>query len=682
MIKKITLSIVSLLAIGYASAQDTCATAVALPGAGLYVVSAVNGTQVPSPLCANTNGTGATAGEWYTYTATGHYNLTVTTDIANNNPRIDTRFHVYTGSCAALTCYSGDDDSGTSYSSVKTFEVLQGETYYITFDNRWSSLGFTFQLIESPYVAPPPTPITYTNTTLATMTSSYNMCVVDMNNDGLDDIVGVSANNLKVHYQTATAGTFNIVDYPVSGTNLMPTWSLAAGDYNKDGLNDLVLGNGSGATFWKSTGSGYTSYSPGNYIFSQRTNFHDINNDGNLDAFVCHDINPNVYYLNDGSGNLIYYQSTVTPGAMSLGAGGGNYASIWFDYDNDGDSDMFISKCSGPPCELHRNDGNGVFTNVSAQAGINFTPVQSWSSAIDDFDNDGDMDILIGRNGSSTTSRLFKNNSIAGNGIEEPFTDITSGSGWDNDAANYRDYVSYDFDNDGKVDVMSNTNKIMFNLGNNFFSPVTYSTLGFGSVGDLNNDGFLDIQHGNIISYGVPNGNNWIVIKPKGVQSNSNGIGARITIDGPWGTQIRDVRSGVGFAYMSTLNAHFGLGTNTVIDQLTIQWPSGTVDTISNPSVNQSYTVVEGSTVMSTNNNALLPFTVYPNPAKDILNIAVKDGIEIKQVAIFDLNGRLIQESQLNSNNTIKVDKLSSGIYLLKVTDSNNAVYSQKISKE
>lgn len=680
MIKKITLIFVSLFAFAIAKAQDTCATAVALPGAGFYTVTAVNGTEIPTPVCA-ANGTGATAGEWYVYTPAAHYNLTVTTNISNNNPLIDTRFHVYTGTCSALTCYSGDDDSGANYSSVKTFEVIQGTTYYIAFDNRWNSSGFTFQLIETPYVAPPQPPVSFNSTSIATINATYNNCVVDMNGDGLDDIVGVSANNLRVHYQTATPGSFTVTDYPVSGTSLMPTWSIAAGDYNKDGLNDIVLGNGSGVSFWKSTGTGYTSISPGNYIFSQRTNFQDINNDGNLDVFVCHDINPNVYYLNDGSGNLIYYQSTVTSGSMALGAGGGNYASLWFDYDNDGDSDMFISKCSGPPCELHRNDGGGVFTNVSAQAGINFTPVQSWSSAIDDFDNDGDMDILIGRNGSSTTSRLFKNNSIAGNGIEEPFTDITLGSGWDTDATNFRDYVSYDFDNDGKVDIIGTSNKIMFNQGSNVFSPISYSNIGFGAVGDLNSDGFLDIQNGTTISYGVPNGNNWLVVKLKGIQSNSNGIGARITIDGPFGSQIRDVRSGIGFAYMSTLNTHFGLGTNTTIDQLAIQWPSGVIDIIQNPSTNQFVTVVEGSTVLATNTNQLLPFTIYPNPAKDMITISAKDTMEIKQIAIFDINGRLVQESPL-SNNTIKIDKLSQGVYMLKITDSNNAVFYQKFVKE
>ncbi|MFN8273396.1 MAG: VCBS repeat-containing protein [Flavobacteriaceae bacterium] len=87
------------------------------------------------------------------------------------------------------------------------------------------------------------------------------------------------------------------------------------------------------------------------------------------------------------------------------------------------------------------------------EAGINFTPVQSWSSAIADFDNDGDMDIIVGSNGSVAT-RYFRNNLNTTNNVEEAFTNITAGSGWELNTATNRDYIAYDFDNDGWVDVI------------------------------------------------------------------------------------------------------------------------------------------------------------------------------------------------------------------------------------
>ncbi len=658
-----------------------CSTAIPITGP-ITTVNAIDGSNV-STTCST-----ASMAKWYSYVPTQNYHLTITSDLPSNICK-DTNFSVYTGSCSStLTCVASDDNSGIlacnsantdSLLSTKTFDVNAGTTYYIAWDNKWSTDGFDFKIIEEPIVFP----VTYTSQTIASINSGYNFCVVDMNNDSIDDIVGVSTNNLRIHRQESN-GTFTVLDYPISGVSDMPNWSMAAGDFNKDGYNDLVLGSGSGLTFWKSnnTGTAYTNVNPSDYIFCQRTNFVDINNDGNLDAFSCHDVAPNVYYMNDGN-NFTYYQSGVTPGAYSLGitSSGGNYASLWTDYDNDGDLDMFISKCSGPPCELHRNDGNGVFTDVSAQAQINVQPIQSWSSAIADFDNDGDMDIMIGSNG-SVGHKFFRNNLDTNNNVEEAFTNITAGSGFDTNTNTNRDYIAYDFDNDGWVDVMGGGNKIMFNKGNNYFSASTYTSLAVGAVGDLNQDGFLDILNNSTIMYAVPNGNKWLKVALQGVQSNSNGIGARIEIYGSWGKQIRDIRSGEGFKYMSSLNAHFGIGQATIIDQVVIKWPSGIVDTYTNVTPNQMLKVVEGATlaINSFNNTA---FSLYPNPVKHNLNISVNTNnpVEFKTAQVFDMNGKVVLESKFEGN-TLNVDKLATGTYILLLKDAQEKNYSQKFIKE
>ena len=799
-------------------AQQTCTTALPII-AGTHIVDAVNGTEVPQPLCETQYGQVPAednpSGKWYAYTATGNFTVTVTSDLPANNPLRDTRFHVYTGTCANLTCVEGDDDSGAGLSSTASFDVAQGNTYYIAWDNRWTSTGFSFRLTEAPIVENPcisatvisagitsvaaidgnnivtscsnataakwysytPTsnynvtitsdlaqnickntkfsvytgtcpgtftcitsddnsgilqcnvgntnsflsvktfevqsgttyyivwdnqwssdgfdfqiieqeifrPINYNLQTISTVNSTYNTCVVDMNGDNLDDIVGVSANNLKVHVQ-GTNGNFSVNNFPVTGASRMPSWSITAGDFNKDGYNDLILGAGNGLTLWKSnnTGTAYTNVTPEDYIFCQRTNFVDLNNDGNLDIFSCHDIDPNVYYLNDGNEGLTYYQSGTTPGAYMLGItqSGGNYASLWTDYDNDGDVDLFISKCSGPPSELHRNDGNGVFTDISAIAQINVTPVQSWSSAVADFDNDGDMDIVIGSNG-SVGHMFFRNDLDKTNQVEEPFVNITNGSGLDLDASDNRDYIAYDFDNDGLIDMMGGGNKIMFNKGNNTFEAVNYPGIDVGAIGDLNNDGFLDIlSNSGTVRYAVPNGNNWLKLTTRGISSNRNGIGARIEIHGSWGKQIREVRSGEGFEYGSTLNTHFGLGTSTTIDQVIIKWPSGVVDTFTNLNSNQVLNVVEGQTLGNNSYDSFV-FTVYPNPVKNIINININttNPVEFNSAVIYDLNGRMVQETKVE-NKTVNVDTLAKGTYILKLKDEYSREYSQKFIKE
>jgi hypothetical protein len=658
---------------------NPCAAATAIT-AGTTTVNAIDQTNI-NTACSST-----TLSKWYSYTPSTNAMVTVSSDLITNICK-DTYFSVYTGNCSSgLTCLTSDDNSGiitcnsgntNSNLSVKTFEVAAGVTYYIVWDNRWSATGFDFTITEVPIIIP----ITYTTESISTINSSYNICVVDMNGDFKDDIVGISAANMRIHYQTNTPGTYTITDHPLTGSVLLPYWSMAAGDYNKDGYNDIVLGNGSGATILtsNSNGTAFTTYTPGQYIFSQRTNFSDLNNDGNLDIFVCHDIAPSCYYLNNGNGNLSFYQSTVTAGSMSIATSTGNYATLFTDFDNDGDSDVFVSKCSGPPCELYRYDGNNIYTNISAIAGINVTPIQTWSSAIADFDNDGDMDIII--TASASLHKYFRNNLDTTNTTEEAFSNITLGSGWDTNTSTNIDNIAYDFDNDGFVDVLGGGSKIMFNQGNSTFSPINYTGISVGSVGDLNNDGFLDLQNGNTIRYAIPNGNNWIKFSLQGIQSNSNGIGARVEIYGTWGKQIRDIRSGEGFRYMSSLNAHFGIGSANSISQVIIRWPSGVVDVINNPSINQSLHIIEGSSPLSIVDNGNSQIILHPNPSSEIITLANIEMLNIKNISIISTLGKEIKKVKL-SNSSFSVSDLSEGLYILLIETLEGKKYSESFIKK
>lgn len=657
--KKLLLTLIFLYTVTGFS-QTSCENAVSI-STGLYQAQFTAGSQIPTPICTDGPQNTPNMGIWYKYTATQNQSATVSTDIPGY-PKLDTRIHIYSGNCSSLVCVAGDDDSGANYSSVVSFNVTQGQTYYIAFDNNWNASNFFFNLSTGVQQA-------------ATLTGAYKICVVDMNGDFLDDLVGVNTSNIHVLYQNPD-GTYtsSMLATPGTITN-MPGWSMAAGDYNKDGFNDLLLGGHGGATLLLSNNTGTaftTAHNTPQYVFSQRTNFVDINNDGNLDAFICHDVEPNVYFKNNGMGGFTFHQ-----GGLGDVVNGGNYGSIWIDFDNDGDQDLFIAKCRGGNSvaaidELHRNNGDGTFTNIATTAGF-ADYHQSWSAAWADFDNDGDMDVMIGA--SSTTGgshKLMRNN---GNGT---FTNVTAGSGYDTFTSLSQEHCAHDFNNDGFVDVFGGGNKIMYNNGNMTFTPAN-SFAANGPVGDLNNDGFLDFLNGSVMKLNPGNNNNWIKINLKGTTSNSNGIGARVEIYGAWGKQIRDVRSGDGFEFMSSLNTHFGIGTATAIDKVIVRWPSGVTDTINNPDINESLAITEGST-LGFGENAGNIFVLYPNPAKDFIEIQGNNSSDITSAKIYDLNGRLVKIMDVD-NSRISVQTLAKGNYILILQDKNGKQHTQKIIK-
>lgn len=489
---------------------------------------------------------------------------------------------------------------------------------------------------------------------------STKRCVVDMNGDFLDDLVGVSDGIIYVNQQNAD-GSFTLKQYMTQSSPYMPGWSITAGDFNGDGYNDLMYGSGNGVAFALSQpgamGVNYNIVYGNQYVFSQRGNFIDIDNDGNLDAYMCHDVGPSVYYINEEN-MPVYHQ-----GGLGDYPQGGHYGSLWVDYNNDGLMDLFIAKCGNTEGkrinELHKNNGDGTFTNVAPEANLDSSS-ENWSSAWGDFNNDGWMDLFNGINAqmqnNSGSHELMKNN---GDGT---FTNVTAGSGFDNFEGKSREHVTYDFDNDGYLDIAGNSNKIFFNNGDMTFTPVT---VGFSDAafGDLDNDGFIDAYAFGTIFYNQGNDNNWIKLNTIGTESNKNGIGARVELYSEMGMQIRDVRSGEGFAFMSTLNTHFGIGTDTEIEKIIIRWPSGIVDTILNPEINTTLTVTEGETIMGVAEQDLQQFAIYPNPVKDILNIKTND-LTNSKFEIRDLTGSVILKGNAQSGK-INVNHLEKGIYIL-----------------
>ena len=640
------LTVALLLGASTAFGQNSCSTALAVMP-GTYTVTAIDGPEAPSPICIETGM--ATGAEWYKYTPVQDTTVRLTTDLVGSG---DTRFHVYTGNCGSLVCVIGDDDSGNGLTSAALFDAVAGVTYKIAFDNNWSSAGFSFSLTELAPIVPAEGQVHFTPTTVPGLT--VGDCVVDMNGDNLDDVVSASTTNIRIQYQLTTGGytSVNIATAPAVNS---PSWSIVAGDIDGNGHNDLLYGGQTGASLMMAngTGTGFTPTYNSEYIFCQRTNMVDINNDGNLDGFVCHDVDDNVALMNDGNGNLSYVQG-------GLGLGCGNYGSLWVDYDNDGDQDMFVARCGCNPVDiLMRNNGDGSFTDVAPALGL-ADGHQSWSSAWGDFDNDEDMDVLIGSS-SSSYQKLMTNN---GDGT---FTNVTIGSGFDTFNGQSIEWTTHDFNNDGNLDILGG-GSLMFGNGAMTFAPETMASAPYsGAIGDLNNDGFLDVMGWNQPYLNDGNDNNWLKVNTVGTTSNTNGIGARISVTSTSGVQIREVRSGDAFSTMSSLTAHFGLGSDEVVDEVSIRWPSGIVNVITDVSINSTISLVEGVNTAVSGTADAGGLRVYPNPAQDHLFVELVAGRGTRTVTVLDVAGKQVIASTTLVGDRVDVSGLSKGAYQVQV---------------
>jgi len=682
------IGIIPLISYGQSSSNSCAeADATASISAGVeYTVSSFDGT-APSLMCVSGD---PDNGEWYKYTATSDNFVYVTSELPQNfyvdqnNEAKDTRVHIYSGSCGSHTCIAGDDDDGFQQTSRAGFNAQAGQTYYIAWDNLWDSRSFDFKLIE----IDPDLLVTFTKATISAPGTDRG--AVDMNGDFLDDIVSIGTTSFTVSYQQPDA-SFVKVTHNIPDGVYGASWSMAAGDFDRNGYNDMVYGNSSGAHVLKanSTGTSYSIEATSHSVFTQRTNFVDFDNDGNLDIFLCDDTAPNEYFINNGTTLTLWEgddSGAPIPGGLGVYASGGNYGSVWVDYDSDGDADLFIAKCGGETArrknQLFRNNGNLSFTEVSVSANMD-DALSTWSSAWGDFDSDGDMDCFVGSSLSNENHKLMQNN----NGV---FTDITSSAIADGLFTFGHENVPYDFNNDGYVDIFSN-GSMLLNKGDGTFAIYYYDTGSpafepqEGAVGDFNNDGFLDI-FASRLHYNNGNSNNWLKVGLIGTNSNINGIGARIEVSSPSfnnssskKAQIRDLRSAEGFSYMGSLNAHFGLGADTTVNTVTIYWPSGTVDVVVNPNINETLIVTEGET-LSLQTTLANDLILYPNPTKGILNLNTNYGFENAIYSVFDMTGKRVLNDRFNSN-TIDVSGLSSGNYILRVID-NGVIKTQKFIKQ
>ena len=451
---------------------------------------------------------------------------------------------------------------------------------------------------------------------------------IDFDEDGwLDLIVGRQPPLL---YRNNGAGKFVHASQQAQLDYKVCTFGIGYGDFNNDGHTDLYLANAiyTPNLLLKNRGDGtFADVTPqsgvgGLAICSDDLVLGDFNNDGKLDIYVGNE-GANVLYLNQG--NFRFVAATAQAGVGDTLISNCTAA----DYDNDGDLDIYVANNRGGyddypikdkwPNRLYRNNGDGTFTDVAAEAGVQ-DESNSKGCCFGDYDNDGYLDLYVGNDGSP--NRLFRNN---GDGT---FSDVTDQAGVAEPIGTHA-VIFADFDNDGWLDIyaaggsyiperhhecihQNHPDKLYRNNGDGTFTDITASsgmnpnhplTAGV-AVGDIDNDGFLDIFLANSIYQGSyesasvllkNNGNNnhWLHLKLIGRKSNRSAIGARVKIVAGDLAQIREVEGGHGCGSQNSLPVEFGLGTRDTVDEVVIRWPSRIIQRLKKVRVDQFMVVEE-----------------------------------------------------------------------------------------
>ena len=463
--------------------------------------------------------------------------------------------------------------------------------------------------------------------------SSAAIAVLDMNGDGRDDIVRMDQGfRLAIEYQSGPNLPFN--HRFVAELQQGSQWGICAADIDNNGFPDVLTGgqyDGIKVAMASADGASFTVITHDDpQTFTQGVNLADIDNDGWLDAFACHDDGPGRIFINDGTGQLDYAPQTIDLSTEPPSDDSGNYGSVWSDVDNDGDIDLYIAKCRqnvNDPADGRRinqlflNNADGTYTQDIANASGLRIGAQSWTGDFGDIDNDGDFDCFVTNHDRS--SQLLENDG-AGH-----FSDISTSAGLNNAITGLPiQGIFRDFDNDGFVDLLvaGSDHYLFHNNGDKTFSELPIldvNPMESYAVGDLNSDGFQDIYAGYAEIFSDPgtipdalwlndgNGNNYFGMNLRGVQSNRSGIGAKVVLYSALGTQVREARSGESYGIMNSMQIHFGLGQLTQIDSVLVRWPSGIVDTLYHPAPNQYLTLEEGGCVVPKVEIAALGSTTF-----------------------------------------------------------------------
>jgi len=435
------------------------------------------------------------------------------------------------------------------------------------------------------------------------------VAIADYDNDGFEDIFigGVHGNKL---YHNNGNGTFTDVTEKAGlvhpDKEFGPLWSVGGAwvDVNNDGLLDLFVVNYLSwdanhepdckfmdkpeychPKFYKELpnqlfiNKGDGTFEDGSVQSKIRSHpgkgmgvgIADYDNDGLPDIFVANDklFNSLFHARKVKSSSLPVFDEVAFEAGVALPEHGNLISGMGVDFrdlNNDGSPDIVIVALDDETFPIYLSNGKGGFNEVTAKSGMSLlsNPMSGYSPNIGDFDNDGWKDIFVSRGDVQSPAmaqrrHIAQPNTVFRN-VSGKWAALTEDAGFGaQPAARHRGSAFGDFNHDGKLDLV-------------------VTALSAPAEIWMNDS---------------PGSNHWLEITLQGTKSNRDGIGAKIRITAAGQSQWNHKTTASGYASSSAGPVHFGLGAAKSVDEVVIQWSSGTVQTLKNVQTDQVLHVKE-----------------------------------------------------------------------------------------